>query len=75
MSRSAEETVRTYLDVLNNQRRLDLIPHLIADPTWRHKTGGVKSLSLAETVKRLEDTLALCPVLTFDTAILGPVVI
>ena len=71
MPRSAEETVRTYLDVLYNQRRLDLIPDLIADPTWRHKAGEVKSLTLAETIKRLEDTLALCPVLKFDTAMLA----
>jgi ketosteroid isomerase-like protein len=71
MPRSAEQTVRTYLDVLYNQRRLDLIPDLIADPTWRHKAGEVKSLSLAETIKRLEDTLALCPVLKFDTAMLA----
>ena len=71
MPRSAEETVRTYLDVLYNQRRLDLIPELISDPTWRHKAGEVKSLTLAETVKRLEDTLELCPVLKFDTAMLA----
>ncbi|MCC6917717.1 MAG: ester cyclase [Alphaproteobacteria bacterium] len=70
-TRSAEETVRTYLDVLYNQRRLDLIPDLISDPTWRHKAGEVKSLSMAETVKRLEDTLDLCPVLHFDTAMLA----
>lgn len=71
MTRSAEAAVREYLDILYNQRRLDLIPELIADPTWRHKAGEVKSLTLAETVKRLEDTLALCPVLQFDTAMLA----
>lgn len=70
-TRTAEDTVRTYLDVLYNQRRLDLIPDLIADPTWRHKAGEVKSLTLAETVKRLEDTLDLCPVLHFDTSMLA----
>jgi ketosteroid isomerase-like protein len=71
MARTAEETVRTYLDVLYNQRRLDLIPDLIADPTWRHKAGEVKSLTMAETVKRLEDTLDLCPVLKFETSMLS----
>ena len=71
MTRTAEQTVRTYLDVMYNQRRLDLIPDLIADPTWRHKAGELKSLTIAETVKRLEDTLALCPVLNFETAMLA----
>ena len=47
--RTAREVVVRYLDVLYNQRRLDLIPELISDPTWRHKAGEVKSLSLAET--------------------------
>ena len=40
------EVVRTYIDVLYNQRRLDLIPELIADPTWRHKAGEVTSLTI-----------------------------
>ena len=43
--RSARATVERYLDVLYNERRLDLIPELIADPTWRHKAGEVKSLA------------------------------
>ena len=68
---SARATVQRYLDVLYNQRRLDLIPELIADPTWRHKAGEVKSLTMAETVKRLEDTLALCPVLHFESVMLA----
>jgi ketosteroid isomerase-like protein len=65
--RSARETVTRYLDVLYNERRLDLIPELIADPTWRHKAGELKALTLAESIQRLEETLALCPVLTFET--------
>jgi ketosteroid isomerase-like protein len=68
--RTARATVQRYLDVLYNQRRLDLIPELIADPTWRHKAGEVKLLSMAETVARLEATLELCPELHFDTVVL-----
>jgi predicted SnoaL-like aldol condensation-catalyzing enzyme len=67
---SAREVVTRYLDVLYNERRLDLIPELIADPTWRHHAGEVKSLSLAESIARLEATLDLCPVLHFDTALM-----
>ena len=68
--RSARATVERYLDVLYNERRLDLIPELIADPTWRHKAGEVKSLALHETIERLQDTLDLCPELHFDTVVL-----
>ncbi len=68
--RSARATVQRYLDVLYNQRRLDLIPDLIADPTWRHKAGEVKSLTMAETIDRLKATLDLCPELRFDTVVL-----
>jgi ketosteroid isomerase-like protein len=67
---SARATVERYLDVLYNERRLDLIPELIADPTWRHKAGEVRSLTLAETIERLQATLDLCPVLRFDTVVL-----
>ena len=67
---SADDVVRRYLDLLYNERRLDLIPELISDPTWRHKAGEVTSLTMEETVARLEDTLELCPVLHFDTAML-----
>lgn len=67
---SARAVVERYLDVLYNERRLDLIPDLIADPTWRHHAGEVKSLTLEETVARLEATLELCPVLRFDTAMM-----
>ena len=69
-TRSARDTVRRYLDVLYNERRLDLIPDLIADPTWRHKAGEVKSLTIDETIERLQVTLDLCPVLHFDTVVL-----
>ena len=68
-TKSAQEVVSTYLDVLYNQRRLDLIPELIADPTWRHAPGEVKQLSLAESMARLEKTLDLCPVLRFDSSV------
>jgi ketosteroid isomerase-like protein len=68
-SRAPADIVATYLDVLYNQRRLDLIPDLISDPTWRHAPGEVKQLSLKETIERLERTLALCPVLRFETSV------
>jgi ketosteroid isomerase-like protein len=70
LTAGAREVVARYLDVLYNERRLDLIPELIADPTWRHKAGEVKSLTLAETIERLEATLALCPVLRFETSMI-----
>ena len=66
----ARDVVTRYLDVLYNQRRLDLIPELIADPTWRHKAGEVVCLSMAETVNRLQSTLDLCPELHFDTVVM-----
>ena len=64
------EVVNTYLDVLYNQRRLDLIPDLIADPTWRHAPGEVKKLSLDESIERLTKLLELCPVLRFETSVM-----
>ena len=64
------EVVTRYLDVLYNQRRLDLIPELIADPTWRHHAGEVKELAMPDTIERLEATLELCPELHFDVALL-----
>lgn len=67
---TANEVVLRYLEVLYNERRLDLIPELISDPTWRHSAGEVESLTLAETIERLEATLELCPVLRFDTTML-----
>jgi ketosteroid isomerase-like protein len=69
-ARSARETVQRYLDVLYNERRLDLIPELIADPTWRHKAGEVKQLTMVETIERLQATLDLCPELHFETVVL-----
>ncbi len=68
-TRTAVQVVETYLDVLYNQRRLDLVPELIADPTWRHAPGEVKSLSLSESMARLSKLLDLCPVLRFETAV------
>src|SRR3954452_21451605 len=69
-TRPARATVQRYLDVLYNERRLDLIPELIADPTWRHKAGEVKCLTIAETIERLEATLELCPELYFDSVVM-----
>lgn len=67
---SPVEVVRTYLDILYNQRRLDLVPDLIADPTWRHAPGEVKQLSLDESIARLTRLLELCPVLRFETSVM-----
>lgn len=69
--RSAEAVVRRYLDVLYNERRLDLVGELISDPTWRHHAGEVRSLTMAETIARLQATLDLCPVLHFETTMLA----
>jgi hypothetical protein len=65
-----EAVVRRYLDVLYNERRLDLVSELISDPTWRHHAGEVKVLTLDESLARLQATLDLCPVLRFDTSLL-----
>lgn len=69
-TRTPVEVVNTYLDVLYNQRRLDLIPDLIADPTWRHAPGAVHCLSMAESIERLTRLLDLCPVLRFETSVM-----
>ena len=49
-ARSAQETVQRYLDVLYNERRLDLIPELIADP--RGVTRPARSESLTHRTRR-----------------------
>jgi predicted SnoaL-like aldol condensation-catalyzing enzyme len=64
-----EDVVRRYLSVLYNERRLDLIPELLADPVIRHAPGETKSLSLAENTERLEKMLAACPVLRFEPVV------
>lgn len=68
--RSPVEVVQTYLDVLYNQRRLDLIPALIADETWRHAPGEVRMLTIDESIERLTGLLDLCPVLRFETSVM-----
>jgi predicted SnoaL-like aldol condensation-catalyzing enzyme len=65
-SASPEAVVRRYLSVLYNERRLDLIPELIADPEIRHAPGQTVVMSLADNTARLERMLAECPVLRFD---------
>lgn len=64
-----EQVVRRYLAVLYNERRLDLIPELIADPEIRHAPGETKVMSLADNTARLEKMLAECPVLRFEPAV------
>ena len=49
---SAEAVVTKYLDVLYNERRLDLIPELISDPTWRHHAGEDEILLTAHAQLR-----------------------
>ena len=61
--------MRRYLAVLYNERRLDLVPELIADPEIRHAPGETKVMSLADNTERLERMLAQCPVLRFDPTV------
>jgi predicted SnoaL-like aldol condensation-catalyzing enzyme len=66
---SPEAVVRRYLAELYNERRLDLVPELIADPEVRHAPGETKVLSIAENTERLERMLAACPVLRFEPTV------
>jgi len=66
---SPEAVVLRYLAVLYNDRRLDLIPELLADPEIRHAPGETRSVSLAENTERLEKMLAACPVLRFEPSV------
>lgn len=66
---SPEAVVRRYLAVLYNERRLDLIPELIADPEIRHAPGETIEMSLADNRERLEKMLAACPVLRFEPSV------
>ena len=68
-SPSPEVVVRRYLSVLYNERRLDLIRELIADPEIRHAPGETVVMSLADNTARLERMLAECPVLRFDPTV------
>jgi len=63
---SPEAVVLRYLTVMYNERRLDLIPELIADPEIRHAPGETKVTSLAENTERLTKMFEQCPVLRFD---------
>ncbi len=64
-----EDVVLRYLTVLYNDRRLDLIPELLADPEIRHAPGETKVVSLHENTERLESMLAACPVLRFEPSV------
>lgn len=64
-----EAVVRRYLAVLYNERRLDLIPELIADPEIRHAPGSTVLTTLAENTERLDKMLAECPVLRFEPTV------
>lgn len=61
-----EQVVRRYLAEMYNERRLDLVPELIADPEIRHAPGETRTMSLAENTERLEKMFELCPVLRFE---------
>lgn len=69
MSASPETVVRRYLAELYNERRLELIPELIADPEIRHAPGETRVMSLAENTERLEKMFAACPQLRFEPAV------
>ncbi len=66
---SPEEVVRRYLAELYNERRLDLISELIADPEIRHSPGERIEMSLTENTERLERMFAACPVLRFEPTV------
>src|SRR5580765_6000276 len=66
---SPEDVVRRYLSVLYNERRLDLIPELLADPEIRHAPGETTCMSLADNTDRLEKMLAAGPVLRFEPVV------
>ncbi len=71
-TRTPVEVVDTYLDVLYNQRRLDLIPDLIADPTWRHAPGKISKLTLqANRVRQASITNELMEIIGGAEAIKG----
>jgi predicted SnoaL-like aldol condensation-catalyzing enzyme len=65
-----EETVRTYLDAVWNNRRLDQIGVLISDPTTRHYPGVTKTLSRAESVGRVGSFHRGHPDTQFEIALL-----
>ena len=69
MAVTPEDVVRRYLAVLYNERRLDLIPELIADPEIRHAPGETKVMTLADNTERLARMLAECPVLRFKPVV------
>ena len=64
-----ETIVRRYLAVLYNERRLDLVDELIADPEIRHAPGATTVMTVAENRTRLDKMLAECPVLRFEPAV------
>ena len=53
------------------QRRLEVIPELIADPTWRHEAGAVKKLDMAATTARVQASMDRFPTLLFEAAMLS----
>ena len=69
MTATSEDVVRRYLAVLYNERRLDLIPELIADPEIRHAPGETTVMTLADNTERLARMLAQCPVLRFEPVV------
>jgi predicted SnoaL-like aldol condensation-catalyzing enzyme len=64
-----EQVVRRYLAELYNERRLDLVDELIADPEIRHAPGEHRVMSLADNRERLERMFAQCPVLRFEPTV------
>ena len=66
---SPEGVVRRYLLVMYNERRLDLVPELIADPEVRHAPGETSVMSLAENIERLTRMFEQCPVLHFEPTV------
>ncbi len=64
-----EQVVRRYLEEMYNERRLDLVGELIADPEIRHAPGERRVMTLADNTERLEKMFAQCPVLRFEPSV------
>ena len=55
-----ERVVRRYFTQIYGERHLDLLPEFIDDPTYRHKAGEVRALSMSDTRERLKSFLSEC---------------
>jgi predicted SnoaL-like aldol condensation-catalyzing enzyme len=68
-SAAPEAVVRRYLAELYNERRLDLIGDLIADPEIRHAPGERIVMSLDDNRARLQRMFEQCTELRFEPVV------